>query len=83
MNLFEYHALVGAEVDHPVADDNVRPTIVNGQFFRQSLAERDIRQTKRSCSGSRLCKHLIRHIDTDHVAAWPYMTRRNEGVEAA
>ena len=37
MNLPEHHPLVGAQIDHAIADDDIRPPGLDRQVFRQSF----------------------------------------------
>ncbi len=82
-DLREDLTFVGAEIDDAVADHDVGPSVLYGQFFGQPFAEVHIGKTHGGCSRSRFSQHLLRHIDTDHGSRFTHVGSREEAVEAA
>jgi hypothetical protein len=77
----ENSTLVGAQIDHAVADDHIGPAILDGQFFRQPFAKFDITETQRRRRRSRFGKHRVRHIDANDAARRADLTGRDKGIE--
>ncbi len=82
VDLGEHSALVGAQVDGPIGDDDVRPAITDRQSLGERLAEFDVAKTQRLGGGLCLGDHLGRHVDADHVTAGADLAGGDQHVES-
>src|SRR2546423_8751527 len=81
-DLGEHDLLVRTEVDDPVRDDDVGPSIVDRDRFGEPLAELDLTELERVRGDARLLQHLRCHVDTDDPAGRTDLPGRDERVEA-
>ena len=98
-DLAEHGALVGAEVDHAVRDDDVGPPVVDRDGFGESVAELDVRESEGAGGVARLarasrasCRHRRRDpsrrpesaaTNESKPAPEPRSTTRSPGCEAS
>ena len=75
--------LIGTEVDHTVADDDVGEAIVDGQRFRKAVADFDVGEPHLARAFLRLLAHLGGHVHGDDPAARPDLLRGDQSVEAS
>ena len=82
-NLVEDTTLVDAEVDDPVADDDIGPTVLDRQFLDDPLSELDMAeaQRRRRCTGA--FQHLVGHVDADDAPLGADLSGGDEAVETA
>jgi len=82
-DLSEDPALIGAQVDDAVADDDISPTILDRQIFDHALPELDIAEAHRRCRGAGPAQHFLGHIDADDLTCGPDLFGGDEAIKAA
>ena len=82
-NLIEDAALVGAEIDDAVADDNIGPTTLDRQVLDDPSAELNIAEAHRGRRRAGAFQHLLGHIDADDLPLWSDLFGGDKAVEPA
>src|SRR4051794_21733722 len=73
--------LVRHQVEHAVADDHVRPAILNWQSFGGALAELYVVSPDLRCRPTRLVEHRGGHVYADPLAGWTHHRRGYQAVD--
>ena len=66
--LADHAALVGAEVDHAVGDDDVDAGVRERDLLDVALEELDVLDARRARVGTRQREHLVGHVEPDRLA---------------
>jgi hypothetical protein len=69
-------ALVGAQVDDAVANDDIGRAVLERQVLDHALPELDIAQTHRGRRGARSTEHFLGHVDAHDAAFRPDLNSR-------
>ena len=81
-DLAENGGLVVAEVDDPVADENVDRLINDRRLFDVAFLEAHVREAVALGEASRLGELLFGHVDTDDLSFGSGVLRREERIHA-